>query len=1087
MINVLSTMQGNNYQISQSVDELESLIQELDGPEITAATHAMSQINIGSDDEGEEIKNQESDQSEYTEDSSSSYQEPDPVLATVGVPDDPSTQGYDVAYICLSDADRYVADDYLMEPHLWVDVLEHIETLHPGEHVSPIVMNAWLLHCWSKLNRPYPRYIPMEYMNRRQVVTVHEIQEFQKYFHVKSHQKQDLIGFMHVSGNHYFCILYIASLNNIQVLGKEMDVEGTEAGNWEEWNGSIVWKNLCLLHDWSYTLSITIDKRNWIQESFESGPTICQVMEHIWTNGVTWDVTGLWKKPHIPCGHVTRIRMGNDVYQMVKTSFEALQQLSRNELDVYFRSHGKDESILSEVSIVERMLKDDSQASVAVQSCVKKNTDAMDTCEGCAANLPKLPKHRTMKQLLDRYPTLQGARRLLATPGNLNPDEQESSAGEEEPNPPGMQLNPQRRHRATKDIAQTTIDRFPRPIAAPHIDSLKHLTGLYNPFNWNYDDYQDGPTMDALAPISDTVIQFASKSLAYIAGKLLDIPWRLFRDYGYRLLPHSFQMFHLHHPVMVKEHLMVIDLHASPASSPCHNITQIELHQSPSIISLHETRHGEGEFTASPASSPCHDAAQIELHPSTSIIPPHNTVQTRWGEAEITDIVSMGASEMIQLSKQVSNNDIFVTGKTADGQFINVNLQQDSVTPEKIIYAIDIDSVIWITRTPRFSLAVELYISPVFRNKAPILKDNHVKVELLYPPVEQGQREEWWTRSFSLSRIPHVLLGKIGKANICLFLPRMTHQDPYTHRWANVVPPEVQTQLWEKIVIKALRRVLGNVGLAYIGENQAHISFKSSDQARMPKTHPVRKSHFVKMVEEMQDIVSNFSSQIYNDLTKFKIQDDAEGDLAQFGSMFFVLEIKGCKMVSQAETNDAGLLNGCLGDALNNLKEENPSLDWDYMEDRKLGELLYDVGITIQPKGIVPTVGLWRLDNLEALYGAAGYLRGNIHHLNTLLLYGGLQAEMPRSRSERTHILYRQSYNLAYEALRKANNQRELFKLQDVYQLNRKFRNEYKSVMEIYGDHAKKQSYGVRDEYRVGGAAMINFMEHVDQMVSQEM
>ena len=206
--------------------------------------------------------------------------------------------------------------------------------------------------------------------------------------------------------------------------------------------------------------------------------------------------------------------------------------------------------------------------------------------------------------------------------------------------------------------------------------------------------------------------------------------------------------------------------------------------------------------------------------------------------------------------------------------------------------------------------------------------------------------------------------------------------------------------------------------------------------------------------------------------------------MAQFGSMFFVLEIKGCKMVSQAESNDAGLLNGCLGDALNSLKEENPGLDWDYMEDRTVGELLYDVGITIQPRDTSPIVGLWRLDKLEASYGAAGYLRGNIHHLNTLSLYGGLQAELPRSRSERTHIIYRQSYNLAYEALRKADNQRELFKLQDVYQLNRKFRNEYKSVMEIYRDYAKKQPYGVRDEYRVGGAAMKDFMEHVDDMVS---
>ena len=659
----------------------------------------------------------------------------------------------------------------------------------------------------------------MEYMNRRQVVTAHEIEEFQKYFHVEgSHQKQDLIGFIHVSGNHYFCILYIASLNNIQLLGKDLDAEGTEAGNWEEWHGNLVWRNLCLLHGWPYSLSITIDKRNWIQSSFDSGPTICQVMEHIWTNGVRWDVTGLWKKPHFPCAHVARIRMGNDVYKMVKTSFEALQQFSKNELDEYFRRHGQDESILSEVPIVERMLKDDSQA---VQSCVKMNADAMETCQGCAANLPTLPKHRTMKQLLDRYPALRGARRHLETPtGGSSHEAHESSAGEEEPHPHKIQLH--RRHRVTKDIGQTTIYRFPRPIAAPHIPPLKHQTGLYNPFIWNYDEYQHGPTMDELMPISDTVIQFASKSLAYIAGKLLDIPWRLFRDYGYRLPSQFFQMFHLQQPVMVKEHLMVIqDLHAlSPGSQS------------------HSTAHTEPHLAL---------PSQIPLH--------GNTVETRQGAAEIPDLITMGASEMIQLSKQVSNDDIFVTGKTADGQFINVNLQQDSVTPEKIIYAIDIDSVIWITRMPRFSLAVELYISPVFRNKAPISKDNHVKVELLYPPVEQGQRDEWWTRSFRLSRIPHVLLGKMGKANICLFLPRMTHQDPYTHRWANVVPPEVQTQLWEKIVMKALRRVIGDVGLAYIGENQAHISFKSSNQAKMPKTHPVRKSHFVKMVEEMQNIV----------------------------------------------------------------------------------------------------------------------------------------------------------------------------------------------------------------------------------------
>lgn len=92
----LSTIQDHDsdYQISQSLDELEYLMQELDGPEITAATHSMSQINIGSNEEGEEMKSEETDPSESTDNSSSSYIEPDPILAAVVVPDDLSTQGY---------------------------------------------------------------------------------------------------------------------------------------------------------------------------------------------------------------------------------------------------------------------------------------------------------------------------------------------------------------------------------------------------------------------------------------------------------------------------------------------------------------------------------------------------------------------------------------------------------------------------------------------------------------------------------------------------------------------------------------------------------------------------------------------------------------------------------------------------------------------------------------------------------------------------------------------------------------------------------------------------------------------------------
>jgi hypothetical protein len=708
----------------------------------------------------------------------------------------------------------------------------------------------------------------MEYINKREPVTAEEIEGFRKFFGVeRSSPKQDLIGFIHISGNHHYCFLYIASLNNIQLLGKERHENGTEAGTWEEWHGAHIWRNICLLHSWSYSISISIDKRNWVQNNYDSGPTTCQVIEHIWTNGVTWDVTGLWQKPHFPCAHVMRIRMGNDAFQMVKISLEALSQLSKNELDAFLRIHGQDDAILSEVAIVERMLQHDSPASTNLQLNVKRNTDAMETCQDCAAHLPALPKYRIMKQLLDRYPALQGAKRHLGQPGISEHIPQDSISSEEDERlqDHSAKIGPQRWHGETsRNMAQTTIYRFPRPIAPPDLPPLKRKVGLYNPFHWDYDDYQCGPTMDELEPISDAVIQLADKSLAYIAGKLLDIPWRLFRDYGYRLPPHFFQIFHLNNPFMVKEHLMGFILHSTPPSTPSSHSGQADLNSSPPnhyttpLQSIRTSHHPLPPITSLQSSS------QIGPPSSPSCGQFQSTIETRRGEAEITDSVTMGADEMVQLAKNIINEDIFVTGRTSKGQFINVDLQQDSVIPENISYAIDIDSVIWVTRKPHFALAVELYTSPVIRNTAPICKDNHVKIEMLYPPVEQGKRDEWWSRSFHLSRIPHALLGKIGKANLSIFLPRMTHQDPYTHRWTNVVPPGVQTQLWEKILMKALRRVIGDIGQVYIGESQAHISFKSSSWTKMPKTHPVRKLQFERMVEGMQEIVSKHTFKIKN-------------------------------------------------------------------------------------------------------------------------------------------------------------------------------------------------------------------------------
>jgi hypothetical protein len=91
----LNPVSGHNSHISQSLDELEGLIKAINEPEITAAIHAMSMINIGSSEEGDGVMHEEMDQLEWTENSSSSYREPDPILASIRTPEDLSSQqGY---------------------------------------------------------------------------------------------------------------------------------------------------------------------------------------------------------------------------------------------------------------------------------------------------------------------------------------------------------------------------------------------------------------------------------------------------------------------------------------------------------------------------------------------------------------------------------------------------------------------------------------------------------------------------------------------------------------------------------------------------------------------------------------------------------------------------------------------------------------------------------------------------------------------------------------------------------------------------------------------------------------------------------
>jgi hypothetical protein len=173
---------------------------------------------------------------------------------------------------------------------------------------------------------------------------------------------------------------------------------------------------------------------------------------------------------------------------------------------------------------------------------------------------------------------------------------------------------------------------------------------------------------------------------------------------------------------------------------------------------------------------------------------------------------------------------------------------------------------------------------------------------------------------------------------------------------------------------------------------------------------------------------------------------------------------------------ELGQSNQCLESSFNDLQHEFSGLDFDYMLNRKYGELYCDLGVSFNPINEEPIVGLWKLDALEASFGAAGFLQGTIHKLNTLDRYGGLQAEMSAPRSQRTHIVFGSAYNLAYEVTRRLDNGRVLFKEDDAYNFHSNYQWDIETVLELYDNVASKNSYGVRWEIRVGGQALLSLL-----------
>jgi hypothetical protein len=966
---------------------------------------------------------------------------------------------------------NFSLDFHFMNPLVTSGAYLELNTLQHRCWIEVSSIDLWLLDMWRSMPQPHFQYLPTFFIPpmAQAEVTQDEILHFRSFFPLlppagTSCPYQNLVYVLNTggdrakSGNHFCTLAFIPSSKLIYIIGRKysMNHANYDDKDWDSWDGRRIWRRVCALFGWD-TVSIPLSpirlcSVNWVQNGYDCGPIACQISQHLMQNGLCLDRDIHWKRPKLPCCHPLRKKVAERVNHLIWDGIRAFDLLSAEqiqEIDSTLANTWADLMITLKAAFD---LDPASELKIVIQNLDK----AMQNCPHCHAMLEEMEHDRaalicpipTRKKALQeatesrKKELLKGTKSMAAlvmgeepTPDSQDLEEDPTEEEEAVPDRPGRNNIFQ-----VGDWTQARIGRFPRPKTGPHIPIPTSLRGRQLPFDAHFDNYYSGPTLTDLHPIPSSIMGYDT-SLVYLADRITTFPWSLFKDYGYRLLPNFAKNFYLGKPFLFKEHLCPVGLPNPPDS----------------IMAYHAPRFSR-------------DGAMVD----------------------IKDSLHINAAELLELADAEHDDAVLLTGKTLEGDYILLDLQRDAVQPQNLLYSCDIDSMIWITRTPKFIGPFGIYASPVIRDRAPIWKSNHAYVELLFPQSDEdreegGMREEWWTKSFPLSRIPHLLFGLLNQGipvEILLFFPRMTHRHPLTHFSDTLIPKHIQNILWDRVILPSIRLILPETAAVYFPLDREHLRFKQglgkAGASRAP-LHALQGFHMTEVVKEMKKSVRRAHLCCCNANFRYlKIREGGDS-LAHFGSFFFVVQIKGSKRLthSQEETLDISAK-----EAFNNFQRSFPGLDWNYMNLPKNGQLLCDAGITIQPDNPEEElVGLWRLDSLEASYGAGGYLMGQIHTLNTLSMYGGMQAESPSWRSKETHIRFRSSYNLAYEATRQHDNSCDLFQEKEVFNRGPWFQHQINSVKEIYEEKACLQSYGVRDEFRISGLAINELIQCVHDSV----
>lgn len=449
------------------------------------------------------------------------------------------------------------------------------------------------------------------------------------------------------------------------------------------------------------------------------------------------------------------------------------------------------------------------------------------------------------------------------------------------------------------------------------------------------------------------------------------------------------------------------------------------------------------------------------------------------------NVVTMGMKSMLRLAGSVPGTPqsimTFVQGKTPEGKHIRLDPTLDmEIVPSKYIkFSIDIDSVIITSHRLHITAdgTLEVDVLPNGRHEAPMNKSNHTYVQVL-PPRGQDEidgdphrRSSWWSLTVSVASLPHTRFGKVGPFEIIIVFPRMKHKNPLTKRNATIIPHEIHSLFLDRVVYPAIRWAEGKERDSYNNYRSAEWRWKASLHSSFSGK---RKTAMVQNVEDLQKAMHLILNEICQTDEMF----------CAFKSFFFVMEAKGIKAMTHS------VIGNDTPDPYQHLKAQFPFLNFDELQKRENGQMVMDLGMSFHPSrpgdNRDPLVGMWDLKHVCASYEAAGMNKASLYPTNTMPMYGGCQAEMSKTRASLVHLIFRSTYNLSYEAVRRIRGGHDsLCQDSDAYQINDKFGrciDEYDMMLKAA--EQKDHSHGCREELRGSGAAICEILQSAGSLVS---